>query len=524
MKIIANAHVITCDPDNNAGQLHLLISENRIAEISENLDLLTSQYPYATIVDASNKLITPGFVNAHFHSESILLRTRTDGLHRSLWKSDLRTQESINGLLDPLNHDDVRNVYHMSYFSHLKSGTTCVGEFGLPFGDASFGKMLAAIDRTEVKNVVTLQNWDQIVRAGESADKRHHFLVNVGRPEDFTVYSFENLTRAAKELKVPLIAHVGEQRIEEEFVKRVFRRNIFEVLNDYAVAVPQTVFVHANHFNNQEVGALSLIDASVVVCARSAAFKRTGYPALRYHAEHKVRMAVGTDWGNVDMLDELRFLRQLHLLISGIPHFSTVQLIRMGTINGAMALGLSHETGSIEVGKKADLAFFSLDDMRLPIVPENATAEFLSTLLIDYLTNRDVSDVMIDGEFYVAKGQVMTMAEEEILGNFRTTHAKFYQDSVTISPSTVSAAFTTSMRPDTKILPFTSNGRTSRQLDEGFESGFRSGEKSTPAFGPKEKIVRPQSPAPPISDAESSPGKEDPQNANWLTFGEDEDF
>jgi len=111
------------------------------------------------------------------------------------------------------------------------------------------------------------------------------------------------------------------------------------------------------------------------------------------------------------------------LLISGIQELSPLQLVRMGTINGAHALGLSDETGSIEVGKKADLTFFSLHDMRLPVISEYTSAESLSSLLVNHLTSRDVSDVMINGEFYLAKGEVMTMAEEEIVAGFRATHA-----------------------------------------------------------------------------------------------------
>jgi len=51
--------------------------------------------------------------------------------------------------------------------------------------------MLHCIERTEVKNVVALQNWDQITKAGALTGGRHRFLVSVGKEEEFTVYSFE---------------------------------------------------------------------------------------------------------------------------------------------------------------------------------------------------------------------------------------------------------------------------------------------------------------------------------------------
>lgn len=523
-KIIANARVITCDSDNRAGRYSLLIRNDRIVEISDQADLFTSLHPAAVLVDASNKLVIPGFVNAHFHSESILLRARTDGLHCSLWKSDLRTQECIQGLLDPANSSDVRNTYLMSYFSHLKSGTTCVGEFGLPFTEDSFGHVLQAMERTEVRNVVALQNWDQFVKASDVPVGRHHFLVSIGRAEDFTVYSFENLVRAAKELRVPLIAHIAEQRAEEDFVKKNFQKNLLAVLQDYNVVSPENVFVHLNHLSSQETRALGEAGASAVLCVRSAAFKRTGYPALRHLATQRIRLAVGTDWGNVDMLEELKFLSQLHLLIPGIPPFSPLQLLRMATINGAHALGLSGETGSIEVGKKADLAFYSLDDLRLPVISADADAEALASLLVNHLTGRDISEVMIDGEFYVARGQVMTMAEEEILEGFRGTYAKFYQDRLkNIPPPGTDTGETLAPRQAPKILSFTPVGRTS-QSEEGFESGFEADDKPPSIIEMKPTNINLQHPTGPSSKQTTPDRKQEPPKESWLTFGDDEDF
>ncbi len=523
-KIIANARVITCDPDNRAGLYNLLIRDDRIVEVSDRLDLFTSLHPHAVVVDASNKLIIPGFVNAHFHSESVLLRARTDGLHCSLWKSDLRTQECIKGLLEPANDGDVRTTYLTSYFSHLKSGTTCVGEFGLPFAEETFGHVLQAMERTEVRNVVALQNWDQLVKASDVTGGRHRFLVSIGKPEDFTVYSFENLVRAAKELNVPLLAHVGEQRAETDFVKKAFQKNLLAVLQDYNIVSPENVFVHLNHLSSQETETLADAGASAVVCVRSAAFKRTGYPALRHLATQRIRLAVGTDWGNIDMLEELKFLNQLHLLISGITPFSSLQLLRMATINGAHALGLSGETGSIEAGKKADLAFFSLDDLRLPVISDYTDAESLSSLLVNHLTSRDISDVMIDGEFYVAKGQVMTMAEEEIQEGFRSTFRKFYQGEAKKIPRPGSGnAETNAAGVAPKILSFAPVSRAS-QPDEGFESGFQVDEKSPSVFEMKPTNINLQPPTGTPPSQNTPRRKQDPPKESWLTFGEDEDF
>lgn len=520
-KIIANAFVITCDPYNRSGLYDLLIRNDRIVQVTDKAGLLASLYPGATMIDASNKIVIPGFVNAHFHSESVLLSGHTDNLHYSLWNTNPAIQGCLAGFMDPLNKDIIRNVYLMSYFRHLKSGTTCVSEYALPFDEHGFAQMLHAIERTEVKTCVALQNWDQISGAGRLSNGRHRFFVNVGKEDEFTVYSFENLLRAARDLNVPLLAHVAEQRVNAENVRRTFQKGILAVLKDFGVVQPETVFVHLNHMSSQEAEALAEAGATVIVCARSAALKRTGYPLLRHLTRERIRLAVGTDWANTDMLEELKFLLHLHLLIPDVPQLSPLQLLRMGTINGAHALGLSQDIGSIEVGKKADLTFYSLGDLRLPPIPEDANAETLSSLLVNHMTNRDVSDVMINGEFYVARGEVMTMAEEEILEGYRAASSQLFDSTAKAGPPASASGVKSPLPgPAPKVLPFSRDGRLSLHKGEGFESGFRVAEPPMPVTGIKsdKTAVKQDPPAATVSGQPDNNGK-----GRWRTFGE-EDF
>jgi 5-methylthioadenosine/S-adenosylhomocysteine deaminase len=522
VKIIANALVITCDQQNRGGRYSLLVRDGRIAEIAESPDILSALHPQASVVDATNKLVIPGFVNAHFHTESILLQPRTDTLHFSLWHSDRQIQESTAALRQEENIDDLRNVYLMSYFRHLKSGTTCVGEFGPPVHGDSFASVLQCIERTEVKSVISLQTWDQIARAATITGGHHRFLVNIGREEDFTVYSFENQLRAAREANVPLLAHLGEQRSDAENVKKTFQKNILSVVHDFTAIRPDTVFVHLNHMTREEIALLSMADASAVICARSAAYKRTGYPALRFLAQERIRLAVGTDWARTDMLEELKFLHQLHLLIAGIPRFTPLQLVRMGTINGAHTLGLASEIGSIEPGKKADLTFFSLDDMRLPVIPDNPGTEELAELLVHHLSTRDVTEVMVDGEFYISNGTVMTLAEEEIVSRFRSTVEKITGGKERERPELPSSDLdATQPRIAPKILPFSQPGRRTEQVEEGYVTGF-SAQESEHRHETEQKTT--EKPVPTIVSPLRVPKPQVEQKTTWLTFGDDEEF
>jgi 5-methylthioadenosine/S-adenosylhomocysteine deaminase len=525
LKIIANGFVLTCDPSNRGGRYNLLVRDDRIIEISDSLDLFTSLHPYAMVIDASGKLIIPGFVNAHVHSESILLRERTEALHFELWRPDIRFNECSQRLLDPASHDDILSIYLTAYFSHLKSGTTLVAEYGPPVNERSFIAQLQGVDRTDVKSVVTLQNWDQIRYIRDLAAGRPRSMVSVGAEEEYTVYSFDNAIKAAKELEVPLVAQIAEQRDSVEVVKRNFQKGVLSVLSSFQVLQPATLLVHCNHLTEQEVETIERIPATPVVCARSAMRKQTGYPSLRHFASRNIRLCIGTDWGNVDMMKELQFLDELPLLISGLRGFSSLELLRMATINGAFALGRAMETGSIEAGKKADLTFFALKDVRLPPMTPYATSHELANYLIRNLSTNDITDVMIDGEFYISKGGIVTMLEDDIVEGFQKTWEKFFLVAPAVKPMRPSVGHQAAeAQSRTKIIPFVSTPRPAVPSPGEFEEGFKVTEKPPVAVNGPKKSINLEAPLSPNASTEKLNPKPELSKDVKRVFGDDEDF
>jgi 5-methylthioadenosine/S-adenosylhomocysteine deaminase len=491
--IITDARVITCNPRTHSGRLSIVVRNGRIADLSPNARLLVSLYPGAHMIDAANKLVIPGFVNAHFQTESLLLREFTVGRHVSLWGQDVRIQERLARLVDPANVDDLRALYLMAYFNHLRYGTTCVGEFPPMVDGRGLSSLLQAMRRTEVKSVVALQSWDQINEARNIPPDRQRFALSVGPEVDFTVYTFQSLTRAAKELNLPLIAHVAEQKEDVEEVRRNFQKGTVSLLRDFKVLQPPTVLVHLNHVGEEEMVLATESGCALVLCARSAAMKRTGYPSLRHMASGNIRLCIGTDWGSVDMLEEMRFLNMLPLMFAGMPSLTPLEILSMATINGAEALGLGDEIGSIVQGKKADLVFFDLGGLHVDLLDENPTADAMASFLLHHLSVQDITDVMVDGTFHVSGGHVLTMPEEEILSGYRKTVEKF--SLIGATPAAVPGA--AKPRPETgpKIIPFVPSDRVAREAD-GFEEGFTAADK--PAE-PKEPLPSAPKPVPPPS-------------------------
>lgn len=508
--IIANGTVLTCDAGNRCGRLHIVVSNGRFLNISDNLDRLRDEHPQAELFDATGMLVVPGFVNAHYHGESFLLRAATEGLHFSLWKDEGPLQQAATRLLHRSSYEDVHSIYRAAYIAHSASGTTCVGEFPPHLDEDAFGYMLNGIASNGVVPVVTLQNWDHIGAIRSLHEKKPRVAVNMGKENDFTVYSIEKLSQAAKELRAPLLAHIAEQREDVEVVRKNFQKDILTLLNSFNAIRQNTILIHANHCSDAEAATVKEANGTVIVCARSTAVKQTGYPALRHLAKRHVRLALGTDWGDVDMLAEMRFISHLPLVVPGLRLFSPLEILRMATINGAYALGLSAETGSIELGKRADAVLFNAEDIRLPLTLATSSAESLANIVVNHLSAGDIHAVMMNGIF-----TERSTSNREHFAAFSATARKFFSEEVLSRPQTHEHATEQSRN----VLPFSSETRSQQEENEGFEAGF-------PATLRPSRVVGMAEPANPLANRpkpQREPQKPELPKDTRRVFGEDDD-
>jgi 5-methylthioadenosine/S-adenosylhomocysteine deaminase len=519
--IIEDGYVLTCDPANRGGKLDVLIRGDRIAGLAPR-KTLSQQFPEAQVIDATDKLVIPALVNAHFHSESLLLRPLTDGLHFGLWPQDASIRSATAQLLRPDSYDDVRRLTLASAFAHVKCGTGAVADFPPAFDGQALQILAQAVSRAELRSVLSLQTWQQVEQAEAGLKGVRGFFLSLGADQDFTVYNLSNLSRTAREMQMPLLAHVAERQEDEETVRRNFQKSLGQVLRDLGLLRSDTVLVHANYLPQQDLELIEEAGCTIVLCARSAALKQTGYPLLRHLAARNIRLALGSDWANTDIFEEMRFLAQLPRLVSGMPAFSPLELLRMATINGAVAIGMAGEIGSIEMGKRADVVFLSTRDLRLPMLSGLPEARELAEYLVTHLTAQNVTEVMINGQFAVSNGELATMTEADVLGGFRSTLTKWYTPQVaTEGPVPVPSEVAPQSPPHAKIIPFVAREVPEVPEHEGFEEGFT-------VIGPRPGIPKVDQSSPRPSHPVVQPEEESLKQPELPTdvrreFGEDDD-
>ena len=395
-------------------------------DINPSARTLISLYPGAEVVDARERIVLPGFINAHYHGESVLLRYITGRVSYSSWDALPGLRGALAHLLDPASASDVAALYRTAGFLHLKSGTTAVAEYPSPYAPAVLQGAIESIASSGVRSVFALQTWEQLelFRHSPPADPTH-FSISLGPEESYTVYSLEKFVRVSAETQFPLAAHLGEVRAEVEALRGRFKKSPLRVLKDSGALLPATHIMHCNHIPEKDLDLVRDSGNPVTLCIRSALAKQTGYPLLRSLASSDVMVSLGTDWGETDLLGEIRVLRDLRRYYPGIPPYTPLELIRMATINGARALGIASQTGSLEVGKHADLVMIPFSDVRLPALRAMPTAEEIAEIVTDYCDTGMISDVMAQGVFRVSNGQPVRVDGRKILGDFRQLQEAF---------------------------------------------------------------------------------------------------
>ena len=390
---------------------------------------------YDEVVDLTRHLVIPGLVNAHTHSAMVLFRGRSEG------QSLLTMEGWYNSIREPelsLVASDIGPAVALSAAEMLLSGTTT-------FCDQYFfaEEIAAAVKEAGIRAVIAygiVQLGDK-ARGEEELAKATAFLEQQrsadGRvipwfgPHAPYVDNTEDLLRAEVEVAnrfgVGLHLHMACGPEDNE-----------ETLRRYGTTA--AVALEKIGFFNGRIHAAHCIDLSpedIAVFARAphasvsynaTAGLRSGREGICPAVELKaagVTVALGTDNvaanNSYDMVQEMRVAGLVASHREGRAQpLSSQELLRMATIEGAKALGLDHEIGSIEVGKAADIVAFDLSG---PGYSETPDAE---TLLIYSGSGRDVRHVWVAGEQLVRDRQLTRRPFGDIRAAYSETYKRFW--------------------------------------------------------------------------------------------------
>ena len=178
------------------------------------------------------------------------------------------------------------------------------------------------------------------------------------------------------------------------------------------------VLIHNIWLTQREIAAVARAGASCVTCPVSNAYSSDGIAPVKDMIAAGVNVALGSDGAyvncSVDMVEQMKFAA----LIQNVTHMdptlmSAERVLEMATINGARAVGLEHEIGSLEPGKRADIAVFDLDRAHVTVANRPVSA------LVFSAHGTDVDTVLVNGEVVLRGGELRFVGEDEVLSDAR---------------------------------------------------------------------------------------------------------
>lgn len=320
-------------------------------------------------------LLAPGLVNAHGHAAMTLFRGMADDLPLMTWLEEHIWPAEGRWVDEAF----VRDGTDLAIAEQLKGGVTC-------FADMYFFPRVASerVHESGIRAQIAVplldfpipgvRNFDEGLNQAVEifGDLRHHPRISValGPHAPYTVND-ENLEKVrviAEELDAPIHMHIHETAGEvEQAVARHGERPLARLAR-LGLLGPRLQAVHMTQISDDDLALLVESNTSVVHCPESNLKLASGFCPVERLWQAGVNVAVGTDGAasnnDLDLLGETRTAALLAKAVAGSASaLDAHRALRMATLNGARALGLDAVTGSLEVGKAADLVAFDLSGL-----------------------------------------------------------------------------------------------------------------------------------------------------------------
>lgn len=408
----------------------IAIDQGVIQSILPNAEARLQFAPKERIV-LSNHALIPGLVNLHTHAAMSLMRGLADDLPLMEWLNNhIWPTESLH-----MNADFVLDGTGLACAEMLKGGTTCFNDMYF-FPEASAQAALSVGMRAAIGMIIIdfptvyASDADDYLAKGLAMrdEYRHHPLLSFcfapHAPYTVDDKTFTNILTYAEQLDLSIHIHLHETDIEIRNSLKTSGLRPIERLHKLGLLSPNLIAVHMIHLTSEEIGLIGNQGCSVAHCPSSNLKLASGFAPIPALLRQGINVGLGSDSAasnnRLDMFEEMRLAALLaKAQSSNAEELPAHQALQMATLNGARALGLGDRTGSLVVGKMADIT--AVDFSRLELLP---CYDPISHLV--YSADRQhVSHVWIDGKMLLNERQFTTLDEQELLHR-----VAFWQDRI----------------------------------------------------------------------------------------------
>jgi 5-methylthioadenosine/S-adenosylhomocysteine deaminase len=371
--LIHSRWIIPVEPASVTYEYHsLAIDKGRIIDILPT-ELARQKYQGTATENLDTHALLPGFINCHTHAAMTLMRGIAD---------DLPLKEWLENHIWPfeqkwMSEAYVRDGTDLAIAEMILGGTTCFNDMYF-FPDITAQQAVQHGIRACVGLIVIdfptiwAENSGAYITKGlDIHDQfRHQPLITTTfaphAPYTVSDDPLQKIRVLADELEIPVTMHLHETLHEVDHALTTSGQRPLQRLHNLGLLNPSFIAVHMTQLTSEEISLFAESGAHIVHCPESNLKLASGFCPVSQCIDAGINIALGTDGAasnnDLDMLGEMRTAALLGKAVaqnaSSIPAMTA---LRMATINGAKALGLEHEIGSLTVGKSADVIAIDLD-------------------------------------------------------------------------------------------------------------------------------------------------------------------
>ncbi|WP_225410969.1 5'-deoxyadenosine deaminase [Stigmatella hybrida] len=428
--LLTNGTVVTMNREREVlVGADVFIQDGRIARIGRGLKV--GGVARRTL-DVTGQVVMPGLIHGHIHACQTLFRNHADGmelldwLRERIWpfeaahdadsmraSADLTFAELIqSGATAALDMGSVRH-YDAVFESARDCGFRLTG--GKAMMDAGQGLPAGLRETTKAslaESVALLERWH-----GTHGDRLRYafaprFVLSCSEP------LLKQVAHLAREKGVRVHTHASENATECDVVRQRVGQDNVAYFHSLGLTGPHVTLAHCVWLTAEEQRLLRETGTVVCHCPSSNLKLASGIAKVPELMDAGVHVCLGADGApcnnNLDLFVEMRLAALLHKPRVGPLAMPALRVLEMATLEGARALGLEAEVGSLEVGKRADVTVVDLRGLHVTPVPRDVMGA-----LVHAARSTDVSHVVIDGRLVLKDGKLLTLDPAEVADNAR---------------------------------------------------------------------------------------------------------
>lgn len=407
--------IIPVTPDSIIHEHHsLVIDKGRIIDIIPSSAALKKYQP-STLGKHDKHALIPGLINSHTHASMSLMRGIAD---------DLPLMDWLQNYIWPLEQKWVGEAYvrdgsDLAIAEMIRGGTTCFNDMYF-FPEITAQQAIKHGIRASIGLILIdfpsawAENSETYIEKGLTLHEqlRHQSLISTAfaphAPYTVSDQPLIKIRTFADELELPIHMHLHETLHEVQEQLKKTKQTPIQRLKQLGLLSPSFMAVHMTQLSADEINIIAESGVHIIHCPESNLKLASGFCPVHQCLNAGINVALGTDGAasnnDLDMFGEMRTAA---LLAKGIAKDAravpAMTALKMATINGAKALGIEHETGSLSLGKAADVIAIDLDQIETQPL-------FDPVSQIVYSANRQqVTDVWVAGKQLLKQRKLCTI-------------------------------------------------------------------------------------------------------------------